>query len=218
MRQVQVNLSMEDATRFYNQKRLGNLLLPNSYHDNPIGYITLQDLSANLSGLYEMIIDWRINKSTVNPNEVIAVIAFGSAVRYPGTTTVLKRKWPWSNPKPVEIPLSANDIDFLVITANNLSREEVLTPKLSGGGNYNGGPTTYLERTGIHLISRGSEQVRKGVQQGDTVSISALKEGVPVFFDDRFEELRQQTGIESETPRKLFWCENSDGILSGEIK
>ena len=43
----------------------------------------------------------------------------------------------------------------------------------------------------------------------DTISISALREGVPIFYDaEALESLREKTGIKKETPRKVFWLED----------
>jgi len=217
---VETNLSMKDFTHYFNQKRLGRLYFPNGYCKIPNGLIAenadIFDFFVTLSDLYKLVCGWRINKTLVPLHDIIAVIAFGSAVRPPYIKKGTRRKYYFFGPMVKtgkQISIQPSDGDFLVITGRNLMREEILEPVSIE--TYDCG--TWIEKGGIHLVNRGVKQLLKGVKANDTVSISAMQEGVPIFFDERFSDVITQINIKRTTSRKILWDENNKGFLFGRI-
>lgn len=219
---TETNLSMKDFTRYFEQKRLGKLYFPNGKCMVPRGQwienAEFQNFFIHLDDLYKMISGWKVNHTLVPLNDIVAVIAFGSAIRYPGVNEIprTRRKYLLFGEKVTKIkqvPIQPNDADFLVITGENLMREEVLEP--TSVETYDCG--TWITKGGIHLVNRGVNQLLNGVRANDTVSESALREGLPVFFDNRFKNVYSQAGVTPTTPRKIFWDENSEGFLTGMI-
>ena len=220
---TETDLSVRDFTRYFEAKRLGKLYFPNGMCIIPRGS-ALENAEphgffVSLTELYKMVSDWKINHTMVPLDDIIAVIAFGSAVRHPGTREIsyTRRKYILFGKKVTkteQVPIQPNDADFLVITGKNLIREEILEPvsvEVYGGG-------TLISKGGIHLVNRGVSQLLKGIEANDTVSASALQEGIPVFFDSRFKDICAQSGIQSVTPRKILWDENEKGLLTGMIR
>lgn len=221
---IETNLSMKDFTKYFEQKRLGRLYFPNGKaYVRPDGMFSGPSSAVNfyvdLNNLYKMASGWRVNHTLVPLEDVIAVIAFGSAVRHPGVEDVphTRRKYLLFGEKVTtikQVPIQPNDADFLVITGENLVREEVLDT--IAFEDY--GHDICITEGGIHLINRGVSQLLNGVRANDTVSVSALREGVPVFFNGRFENVATQSGIERTTPKKIYWDENAGGFLTGWIR
>lgn len=216
---TETNLSMNDFTRYFEAKRLGKLYFPNGKCMVPSKGAELTNFFIRLDDLYKIVSGWKINQTLVPLDDIIAVIAFGSAVRYPGvqeiTRTHLKYLLFGENVTTVnKVPIQPNDVDFLVITGENLIREEILEPvsiEIYGGA-------TFIKEGGIHLVNRGVNQLLNGVRANDTVSTSALREGVLVFFNSLFRNVSAEAGIQSVTPRKILWDENNDGFLTGKIQ
>ena len=118
-------------------------------------------------------------------------------------TYITRRKFILFGPWVVDhkrVPIQPNDIDFLIITDKNLG--------------YAG---TWLKKGGIHLVNRGTEQMTQCIQVHDTVAMHALREGIPIFFDERMKSLSSKIGVKSRTPRKIYWNEDRQGYLSGFI-
>lgn len=214
---VETNLSMKDFTRYFNERRLDRLYFPNGECKIPNGAWTenasVFNFFVNLNDLYKLVCGWRVNKTSVPLADIIAVIAFGSAVRIPGIKPVSHHKYLFFGPMVTTMKeeyIQPKDADFLVITVQNLIREEILEP--ISVKTYDEG--TWIKKGGIHLVNRGISQFMEGLRAKDTISISALQEGVPIFFDERF------TGIDIEqtTSRKIFWDEDGEGYLFGRIK
>ena len=211
-------LSMSDFTRYFDAKRLGHLYFPNGQAYAHPGYSPeITTFNVGLADLYKMICGWRVNHMMVPLEDIIAVIAFGSAVRCP-------EKVPYTRPKyfffgePVTrykvSTIEPEDADFLIITTGNLMREEILEP--ISIETYDAG--TWIKRGGIHVVNRGVSQFTGGLQAKDTISMSALREGVPIFFNERFTMMLDSIGIRTSSPRKLFWDENRLGQLFGMIR
>ena len=221
---MDVYLSITDFTYHFDAKRLGRLYFPNGkayVHPGGCGFdhSAIINFYVDLNDLYKMVCDWKVNHTLISPEDIIAIIAFGSAVRYPDAqeVTILRRKY-WLFGKRIEktkrVPIQPRDADFLVITERDIMREEVLEP--ISLHTYDCG--TWIEKGGIHLVNRGVNQFLKGIQSNDTVSISSLREGVPVFFNHRFEDIVKEAAISSSTPRRIIWGENNQGVLTGWIR
>lgn len=220
---IETDLSMKDFARYFETKRLGKLYFPNGRCIIPHGewfeQAEFPNFFVHLDDLYKMVSGWKVNHTLVPLDDIVAVIAFGSAVRHPGIQEVSheRRKYILFGEKVTEVKqvaIQPNDADFLVITGENLIREEVLEPLSIE--TYDCG--TWIKKGGIHLVNRGVSQLLNGVRANDTVSLSALREGVPVFFDDRFVAVFSQTCVASTTPRKILWDEDSEGFLTGRIQ
>lgn len=220
---TETNLSMKDFTRYFEVQRLGKLYFPNGKcmipHGCAVEDAEFPNFFVHLDDLYKMVSGWRVNHTLVPLDDIVAVIAFGSAVRHPGVQEVSRerRKYLLFGEKVTKVkhvPIQPNDADFLVITGENLMREEVLEP--ISIETYDCG--TWIRKGGIHLVNRGVRQLLNGVRANDTVSESALREGVPVFFNVRFRSVSSQAGVASTTPRKILWDENGEGFLTGRIQ
>ena len=213
---IETNLSMNDFTKYFEKNALGSLSFPNGESWDECSYGPFR---INLRKLYKLVVDWKINHTGVPLDDIVGVIAFGSAVKYPGYKEVSKTRKEYflfgkEITKTKQVPIQPNDADFLVITNQNFTREEILEP-LIGASDYLG---SYIKEGGIHLVNRGIKQIIKGVQAKDTVSISAMKEGVQIFYDRRLSDVQSHTGITRETPRKILWDENRKGNLIGKIE
>lgn len=223
---VETVLQMDDFTKYFETKRLGRLYFPNGKtYVHPGGRwfdrSSITNFYINLTDLYKLVTGWKVNHTLVPLDDIVAVIAFGSAVRHPGVQKVYqeRRKYLLFGEKVMEvkyvpIQIQPNDADFLVITGENLMREEVLEP--ISLHTYDCG--TWIEKGGIHLVNRGVSQLLNGVRANDTVSVSALREGVPIFFNGRLDGVVAQAGVTKTTLRKILWDENDDGFLTGRIQ
>lgn len=214
--EIQGNLSVKDLAKYVEKERTGRLVFPN-------GGRFLSDFSVNLRDVYGLVANWEIQGNKIPIDDISAIIAFGSSVRYPGyrEVPVTRKKYvifgeKQETGKIKRVPIIPNDADFLVVTSQNMTEERVFVGKQDEYDDYYG-PLT--EDRIIHMFHRGANQVINGVKENDTISISALKEGVPIFYDRaKLEKLVQQSEIASSTPRKLDWTENTDGYLHGEIR
>jgi hypothetical protein len=206
---VETVLSIDEFTKYFEKNHLGKLYFPNGrYVYRGVEGVFFIDLAD----LYKLVSGWRINHNIVPLDDIVAVIAFGSAVRHPGFKEVVKNRW-FRGPVTERVTIQPSDADFLVITGQDLTRDLVLET-ISSSDNYG---TAYLMRGGIHLVNRGVSQLLNGVKADDTVSISALREGIPIFFDGRLDGVVTQAGVARTTPRKILWDENNDGFLFGKI-
>ena len=220
---LEMGLSIKDFTHYFEQQRLGKLYFPNGKCIVPRGLAfenaEFPNFFIELGELYKLVCGWRVNCTTVPIEDIVAVVAFGSAVRYPGVKDVITRRRKYllfgqKIPVTKKVLIQPEDADFLVITGNDLIHEEVLKP--ISLETYDCG--TWIKRGGIHLVNRGVGQIQSGIRADDTVSISALREGVLIFFNSQFGDLVAQTGIISDTPREILWDENEDGFLTGRIQ
>ena len=211
---------MKDFTKYFEENRLGRLYFPNGYsslsnEDFNGGRTTLR---IDLRDLYKGIVGWKINHNEIPLDDIIAVISFGSAVKHPdaGTTSIFRKKYFLFGPDIVKREkINPRDTDFYILTDKNLTKEKCISTKQTRG-EY--GFLSIVYEGGIHLIHRGINQLLNGIKEEDTVSINALKEGVPIFFNGRLENVIEKSGIRKETPRKIYWEENRNGDLFGEIK
>ena len=212
-------LTLEDFQYYFHAKRLGNLSFPNGQaYRHPGGMFFVCEAICPfyiaLHELYQLVYHWEINHQQVAFDNIIAVIAFGSAVRFPGTVTKTRTRFWTRKPYQIDVPLQPHDADFLVITQTDLMQETVLMPLTQQ--TYDCG--TWVKKGGIHLVNRGRQQVLNGIATGDdSISLSGLADGVPLFTTPAFPALSVEAGVVSTTPRQVFWQENIHGWLSGRI-
>ena len=222
---IETNLTIQYFTKYFEERKLGNFYFPNGESFNTRKRI-YENLSINLKDLYKTVVGWKINDTEVPLDDILAVIAFGSAVRYPGYTKIpeTKRKWiffgkKYETDRMKKVPIKPKEVDFFVLTQNDITRHEYIKPGVVTFDLGLGGCVTEVTKGGINLVNRGINQLLKGITEGDTISISALKEGIPIFSDkEKLEEVISKSGIRPDTPRKVFWDENNNGYLIGEIK
>ena len=198
-------LSFRDFVHYYQESRLGQLNFPNGKTKRLFWLYSKNSLSVRLNDLYRLV-DVMVARYGLTSENVIAVIAPGSAVLFPGyrETYCTRKKFIFIGSWTVKyevVPIQPNDIDFLVITDKNME--------------YAG---AWLKKGGFHLINRGIEQMSQCIQVNDLVSMHTLREGVPIFFDERFLVLSTKIGIMSKTPRKISWNEDEHGSLVGTIQ
>lgn len=197
------NLSFKDFVHYAQRAKLGRLNLPNGKVKRSFGY-SKDSLSMELNNLYQLI-NKTVTMYGLIPENILAIIAVGSAVLFPGyrENYVTRRKFILFGPWVVDyrrVPIQPNDIDFLILTDKNLG--------------YAG---TWLKKSGIHLVGRGTEQMLQCIQVHDTIAIHALREGIPIFFDERLKSLSSKIKVKSRTPRKISWNEDKYGCLNGTI-
>ncbi|MBT3404872.1 hypothetical protein HN832_01925 [archaeon] len=220
---VKTNLSAQDFAKYFKSNRLGNLHIPNGDSVNFRGYFQ-KGLDVNLGALFEVMSGWRINRYEVPLDDIFAVIAYGSAVKYPGYKMVprIRKKYLDLFGPEIEVEkkelITPNDVDFYVLTGRDITRHKSIKPRMENYNCGSMGDITAVVEGGINLVNRGIGQLAEGIENGDTISISAMKEGIPVFYDDRFEEVRVKIGIERDTPRRIYWGEDYRANLIGEIK
>ncbi len=216
---IERKLSVSDFKEYFEKNRLGRLHLPNGNWGN--------GMSLELKELFKLMSGWKIkNESEVPFEDILAVIAYGSAIKYPGYEMV-----PVTEPKywglfgskvetgeKTKRHISPKDVDFFVLTESDITRHEYIAPGLYTQDFGSGGCLTSVVKSGINLVNRGTSQLLKGINQGDTISISAMREGVPVFYNGRLDEVQKRSGIIRETPRRLLWDENEEGYLVGKIE
>lgn len=219
---TETDLTMDDFRRYFEKNSLGDLFFPNGRCMTPHGQFfensEFMNFHVRLDDLYKLVSGWRVNRTLVPLDDIVAVIAFGSTVRQPGTyeVTRTRRKYLFFGEKlsiKKTVPIQPNDADFLVITGENLMREEVLEP--ISIETYDCG--TWIRTGGIHLVNRGINQVINGVKANDGISKAALLEGVPIFFNGGLTSVYSRTGITPRTTRKLLWDEDRKGHLTGVI-
>lgn len=197
------NLSFEDFVHYAQRAKMGQLNLPNGKIKRLIGH-SKDTLFVNLADLYRLV-NSIVTIHGLVPENILAIIAVGSAVLFPGyrETYTTRRKFFLFGPWVVDygrVPIQPNDIDFLILTDKNLG--------------YAG---MWLKKSGIHIVGRGVEQMAQCMQIHDTISMHALREGIPMFFDERLKSLSSKIGIKSKTPRKISWNEDDHGCLTGTI-
>jgi len=212
----EIGYSLDDFKTYHQGKRLGELYLPNGSY------------KISLSSLYDNLTTWKINDHTLSVDDITAIIVFGSAVRYPGFTEqpAITIKYLFFGPAEKSIrkvPINPNDVDFLIVTRENITEEKVIEATRNYNG-YGGGEIIYGE---MHLVCRGVNQMLEGANYRDrtavpidSVSDSVFREGVPLFYNKlELEDLISRSSVKRETPRRVMWDETFwSKNLVGRIK
>ena len=119
---IDVNLSMKEFTKYFEQNRLGKFYFPN-------GELYGKKLWINLRDLYKLVTCWRIKDTEIPLDDIVAIISFGSAVRYPDLEEFIHKKKKYLLFGP-EIPLKKQrrifpeDVDFYVLTGKDLTKDK----------------------------------------------------------------------------------------------
>jgi len=212
-------LTILDFEYYFKAYKLGQLCFPVGFTFN--GYSDDNPFFINLNELYRLIIGWKIDEHEINIEEleIVAVIAFGSAVG-PKKRTVekIKSKFIFFGSKTTsyqEKYIQPKDVDFLIITKEAIIKEKVLKPvsiRLYDRG-------TCIKKGGIHLVNRSMEQCENGISEEDTISISALSKGIPIFCNDEFASFRSKISVLNQALyEKVMWEIDSENVLKGTIE
>ena len=210
---IKTNLSIPDFTKYFEANRLGTLCFPNGPREavsleGPTGYKRIQ-----LRNLYKIATQWKINRTEIPLDDIIAVMAYGPAVQKPGfnCVTVEKRKFLQLGKKiksTKKIPIEFDYADFLVLTEQDRNEEESLE-----GDNWFIHPGFFHQgetETGIHRLYNGAR---------NPTNRTALEEGIPIFYNaGRLEEVLGELGIHSKPKRELYWDEGKEQVLHGRIE
>ena len=219
---AELELSLDDFRDYYESQKLGNLYLPNGSY------------KVRLRDLYENIVSWKINDKTLTIDDLTAIFAIGSAVHHPGyqvVSTSTKKYWFFG---PIQksirkIHIRPNDVDFLILTRENMTEEKVI-PSLReerASDGYGGGTTFVVVSNEMHLICRGLNQMLAGIDYRDgtrlpidSVSEHTLREGVLLFYNEaEWKHFIARASVKKETPRRVIWDETLWGNnLVGHIK
>ncbi len=222
---IETKLSIQDFTKYFESNRLGKLHLPNGNSWNP-EKLSRDGINVNLRDLFKVMSGWKINDTEVPLDDIVAVIAYGSAVRFPGYEMVPEKRRKFlglfgpevETGRQIKKLITPNDVDFFVLTGNDITRHEYIKPGMMTYSDLSRSCITAVNEGGINLINRGIGQLLNGVEKGDTISISAMREGIPIFYDRRLNDVQDRAGITRETPRKIYWDEDKQARLIGRIE
>jgi len=219
----QTDLKPKDFQEWFEKDKLGKLFFPVGKAYIPNGryfeHGEIVNFFIALNDLFELCTEWKINGQSVPTNQILAIIAFGSAVGPQYKTQISRRKKYFLFGEEIQVTkqkeIQPNDADFLIITKQNMIEEKFLKPLTID--TYDCG--TWIRKGGIHLVNRGRDQVVQGFGNGDTISINALNLGVPIFFTSDYRLIRTELDLpEPQVPWKLWWNRNKQGLLTGDIR
>ena len=81
------------------------------------------------------------------------------------------------------------------------------------------GTVKELRKAGLDIKFRGVKQLLNGFKNNkDTISITALKDGVVLFSTKEFEKLEGKLPIKFKRCRDVYWDTDKDGVLYGVVK
>ena len=207
---VEIELSLDDFRDYHEAKKLGELHLPNGSY------------KISLNNLYDNLVSWKIEGKTISVDDLVAIIVFGSAVHYPGFTEQLTtaKKYFFFGPAEKRIkrvPIDPNDVDFLIVTRENMTEEKVIPAVRREICDDYGVSMRVLELIykEMHLVCRGVNQMLAGANYRsgtsipiDSVSEHVLREGVPIFYNkSELDYLISHSSVKRETPRRVIWGE-----------
>ncbi len=202
-------------------------------------------ISADLDSLYRHATGLEFFEYQIGPKDIEAMVVYGSVLykHFPREiTTNTRKKWLFFGPEikeeliqPRKMP---SDFDVMIITGEGLTDDKIIVPERSsvdkGYGYFESISSTavetkrmarrdygYIEIRGganLHITYRSVEQLIRGSGQGDTVSESVIRYGVPIIGRDRFSEIIQDVPWpEREELHHVEWREDLEGKLQGII-
>jgi len=210
---TKTGLSMTDFEQHYEFKRLGRLEFPNGIRSTGLYQIPngTGPFAIALRELYDLV----TGEKEVPLDEVVGVLAFGSAVQHPGYTQEVhtRKKYGFFGPeieKTKIIPVQPTHADFLVVTRNDIERDGRIAAVTTGSDGRG-----MIKKGGIHVIHRGIEYVLG--ESSKTVE-SAMREGVPVLLSENSDALKEGLEAVNQSPRQVYWDKEESGDLIGRIK
>jgi hypothetical protein len=218
--------------KFYVEGELGILTFPNgSFRKEGVDYefTERRHYEISLNVLHDSIYDWKVLGRSVPSMGISNIIAFGEAVAYPGYIEEPFERGKYRmlglefGPKITDmkrILIQPTRAEFLVITHEDPMPEKYVAGRTSRAilcrNTYNKNLHLYVRSIG--QVIRGAENIKgKTDMETDTISIDALSNGVPIFFDDTLDYILDKTCIKNDNPRILKWYYN-DKKFSGTIR
>jgi len=200
---------------------------------------------GDLTQLYRHATGLQFFEYQTSLENIEAMAVYGSVLykHFPQeTTTKTRKKGVLFGPeiqeevtKPRKMP---NDFDIMVITKKSLTDDKIIVPKkklVDTGYGYIEStiPTAvetkelvcdgygYIEVRGglnLHITYRSIEQLLNGLGQGDTISESVVRYGIPIIGKKRFSEvLKDVSSPKREVLHRVEWSEDLEGKLQGKI-
>ncbi|KKT80770.1 MAG: hypothetical protein UW79_C0035G0007 [Candidatus Yanofskybacteria bacterium GW2011_GWA2_44_9] len=129
----------------------------------------------SLSDLHKLIVQMA-DQYGLREENVLAVVAIGSAIhpsKFKNSYSIRRRFFLFGplRAKHRIVQIAPNDFDFLVLTDRDLEAKGA-----------------WMRKGKIHLINRSIGQILRCRENGDTVSINALRRGVMIFRTFLFED------------------------------
>ncbi|MBI5065650.1 hypothetical protein HZA97_05420 [Candidatus Woesearchaeota archaeon] len=227
------NLTPEVFQKYLESKRLGILHIDIPDCDLSKRFAETLPLNIFLEYLFKEATGFKFFEQKTKPENIEAICVYGSVLykHFPRKTGVRKRKkWFLGKEIQEEVLLprkKPNDLDVMVITKEGFTEEKVIIPSeqvktgVISNVQYDDGYGYYEVRNNhnLHITYRSMAQFLSGIGNGDTLSESVFRYGVPIVGSERFEELTDTSydRIKRAPQHEIEWHENTEGILWGKI-
>ncbi len=223
-------LPFEDFMHYGERTQLGDISFLNGYcytaDTSPgawIGKGGFVSFFASLQALYQLLDTWQIEqKPVLDKDNIVGMLSFGSAVRVPGYTEVpvFGKKYVLFGEN-VQIStkrdqIQPNDADFLVLTRRNhitnlhIPANRVHSCRM-GKVDDMYGKSTHISQGGIHLVTRGVEQLYEGIKsEQDPISLESVRDGVPIVGGKALEDVIASCGVNPNNTLNARWGYDAD--------
>lgn len=145
------------------------------------------------NGHFRISLDYLIDLAkTKAKSEVVAIIAFGSAVREPNYRLEESGWWIFKSQNKIYIP--PNDIDVMIVTQSMLPAESHLPIMFERQrwSDYGSWFDSQMKQEGLHLFVTSLNGLKEAMDNGESVAKSVLRDGVMIYGNDNFPyQLRQ---------------------------
>ncbi len=212
-------------------------LMQRYFENRDLGGLTIKipdcgTVRTSLSHLFRSITGHEAYEYQTEPENIEAIAIYGSVLYkhfpVPGKTIQvnqdnirgflgLGKKVPRTIPGKREKP---EDIDLMVITKEGLTDEKII-PTIKEDRyieGFYGHYQEFITEQGLHIVYRSTDQFLEGIGNGDELSESVVKYGVPIVGEKRFTEIiRDVKNPTRENLHSFEWGEDSIGRLHGRI-
>jgi len=201
-------------------------------------------ISADLNYLYRDGTNLPSFEEQTKPENIEAIVVYGSVLykHFPPKTIIEKRKkyhlfGPEVRKEIIQRREMPGDFDIMILMRRGLTVDKVIIPKPKSPNNSyvesaaqvtktrwdNGGSYgSYIETksgANLHVTYRSVQQLLNGLGNGDTVSESVVRYGLPIVGRERFAEIvRNITSPQREPLHRVMWREDLKGKLQGWIE
>ena len=220
-------LKLDIFEEYFTKSKLGEFYFPNGrcveiMRDPIKGIPQTKHLPFQvlLQDLYGAITGWELDSIEVPISEIAGVIAYGDAVKFPGTKEGTRKKYYMFGQRILsekQVPLLPREVDLLVLTKEKLPvRDRYIEPMAPGkkeeayteeGDVFTGGIRTTTRPLGE--ITRNSLEAKEG--------ILILSDGNPKL-EEMFGFPRELHQDMRQNPREIFWGREYDGYLRGGVE
>jgi len=231
-------VSLKLLEKYFEANRLGSIV---------IKIPDIGEVSVDLQQLFRYTTGLEFFEFQTRPDNIMAICVYGSVLykhfeevehkverrkkyllfghEQISTREVTKRRMP-------------NDVDVMVITKDGLTDDKFIIPKRRVIGDSYGSREViehaavdtrrlvpddygYIEVRGganLHITYRSVEQFLAGIGNGDKLSESVIKYGIPIAGQRYFDQLmRKVTSHKREARHSIGWYEDLEGKLHGRI-